>query len=65
MNNLNKSVLIVINLIGAIAMIISLVVPFIVPVANTAALVLAIWMMITGFVLWYISIKFLEEKSNL
>jgi len=63
MRNLNKVLLILVNLIGAIAMIISLVVPFIVPIANTAALVLAVWMMITGFVLWYLSSKLISDLN--
>ena len=63
MRNLNKVLLIVVNLIGAIAMIISLIVPFIVPIANTAALVLAVWMMITGFVLWYLSSKLISDLN--
>lgn len=63
MRNLNKVLLIVVNLIGAIAMIISLIVPFIVPIANTAALVLAVWMMITGFVLWYLSNKLISDLN--
>ena len=63
MRNLNKVLLIVVNLIGAIAMIISLIVPFIVPIANTAALVLAVWMLITGFVLWYLSSKLISDLN--
>lgn len=62
MNKLNKILLIIVNIIGAIAMITALAAPFIIPSNDVMKLVLAGWMLVTGFVIWYLSIKLLESN---
>ena len=41
-----------------------LIVPFIVTPEETTALILGLWMIVAGFILFYVSNKFLSEITN-
>jgi hypothetical protein len=63
MKTFNQAVLVIVNLIGAMTIIMGLIVPFIITADNTAALITGIWMLVTGFVIWYLSNKQLEKDN--
>jgi len=63
MKTFNQAVLVIVNLIGAMTVIMGLIVPFIITADNTAALIAGVWMLITGFVIWYFSNKQLEKDN--
>ncbi len=63
MKTFNQAVLVIVNLIGAMTIIMGLIVPFIITADNTAALITGIWMLVTGFVIWYFSNKQLEKDN--
>lgn len=63
MKTFNQAVLVIVNLIGAMTIIMGLIVPFIITADNTVALVTGVWMLLTGFVIWYFSNKILEKNN--
>lgn len=60
---MNKAILIIINLLGGICMLLGLAVPFVADASEVAQLVLAIYFLIGGFVVWYVSAKRLEGNQ--
>jgi uncharacterized protein (DUF983 family) len=61
MSTLNKVILLIINILGAITIGIGLIMPFL--TNQPTSLILAVWMMIAGFLLWYYSTKLIEENN--
>ena len=64
MEKFHKIALMITSLIGLITITVSLVIPFIIPNdIETAQLVGCIWMLITGFTIFYFSNKLLTNKK--
>lgn len=59
MKTLNKVILLLINILGAIALIAGLFMPFL--GNETEIFIFSIWLIATGFVLWYLSAKLIQQ----
>ena len=62
MNKIHKSLLTITSLIGVITVAVSLMLPFMIELENTAQIVGSIWMMVAGFVIFYFSNKLLKQN---